>query len=198
MKLFWAPRTRASRIVWMLEELGVDYERVPVEIRKTENKTDDPEFAAASPMQKVPALADGDVRLAESAAIAMYLADRYRNTDLAPLPDDPARGVYLYWMFFTPGVIEPAMAEKFSRTTPNPTQFGWGSFEIMLKTLRRGIKDKQWLLGDTFSAADVMVGSSTAFLKMFDMLPADPLLDRYVERCTERPAYKRALELDQS
>ncbi len=198
MKLFWAPRTRASRIVWLLEELGLEYEKVPVNINQKDEKSTDPEFDAASPMQKVPALADGEVRLAESAAIATYLADRYRDVDLAPLPDQPTRGAYLYWMFFTPGVIEPAMAERVTGMTPNPTQFGWGSFDLMLSTLRRGVKDRPWLLGDSFSAADVMVGSSAAFLKMFDMLPIDPVIDGYVDRCLARPAYKKALEMDQS
>ena len=113
MRLFWCPKTRAARAVWMLEELGQPYERVLVDIRD-DSAARDPGFAAASPMGKVPALQDGDVRLAESAAICLYTADRYAAGRLAPAVDHADRGRFLYWTFYTPAVIEPAMSEKFS------------------------------------------------------------------------------------
>ncbi|MDX1384389.1 MAG: glutathione S-transferase, partial [Thermoanaerobaculia bacterium] len=140
MKLFWCPQTRAARAVWMLEELGRPYERVLVDIRDSEAPRD-PEFALASPMGKVPALADGDVRLAESAAICLYLADRYASGRLAPPIDHPDRGRFLYWMFYTPAVVEPAMAEKFAGTEPNRLSHGWGDFDAMLETLAAGLDD---------------------------------------------------------
>lgn len=197
LKLFWAPRTRASRIVWLLEELERPYQRISVDTASNPTKCADPEFEVSSPMLKVPAIADGDTRLAESGAIALYLADRYGSETFSPPIDDPLRGQYLYWMFFTPAVIEPSMIERVTQMKPNPGQYGWGSFDLMVSTLRRGLKDRQWILGDEFSAADVMVGASAAFLKMFDMLPFDPVIDDYVERCLNRPAYKKALALDQ-
>ena len=107
MKLYWAPQTRASRAVWMLEEAGVDYSIESVHIRDPE-RVDSEEFRAASPMGKVPALADGDALMAESAAICIYVADRYAPGRLAPLLDDAQRGKFLYWTLYTPAVIEPA------------------------------------------------------------------------------------------
>ncbi len=195
MKLYWSPRTRASRAVWMLEEAGVPYERVTIDIRDEAAKAD-PDFRAASPMGKVPALEDGEVRMADSAAICMYLADRYPDAGLAPAIDDPARGRYLYWMVFTPGVIEPAMAEKVGGIEPNPGRNGWGSFAAMIATLEDGLRAGTWLLGEQFSAADVMVGSSAAFMQMFGLLPESDSIAGYVDRCLARPAYQRALALE--
>lgn len=195
MKLYWAPQTRASRAVWMLEEAGVDYERVHIDIRDPQAKAD-PEFRVASPMGKVPALADGEVRLAESAALCLYVADRYCLGSLAPALDDPRRGTFLYWMLFTPAVLEPAMSEKVGGWTPNPQSNGWGDFDSMIATLEGGLGDGPWLLGDQFTAADVMVGASAAFLKMFNMLPESPVIEAYVDRCLARPAYQKALALE--
>ncbi len=197
MKLYWAPRTRASRVAWMLEELGVDYERVPVTLGDPDG-LDDPDFRSASPMGKVPAVADGDVHVADSAAVCLYLADRYGAGRLAPAVDDPLRGRYLYWMTFTPGVLEPSMAEKASGWKTNPRQHGWGDFESMIRTLEDGLVPGPWLLGESFTAADVMVGSSCVFLRMFGMLPESPLIEAYADRCLARPAYKRALAFDES
>ena len=97
MKLYWCPRTRASRVVWMLEEAGLAYERVYIDVGDPVAKQD-PGFVAASPMLKVPALEDGEVRMADAGAICIYLADRYSMGALAPEFDDPRRGTYLFWM----------------------------------------------------------------------------------------------------
>lgn len=195
MKLFWCPRTRSTRALWMLEEAGAPYERVLVDIRSP-GAEKDPDFLAASPMGKVPALVDGDVKLSESAALCLYVADRYASGSLAPATDDSHRGRFLYWMFFTPGVLEPAMAEKVGGWKTNRGQHGWGDFETMIATLEAGVEKGPWLLGDTFSAADVMVGSSAVFLRMFDLLPDSPPINAYADRCLERSAYQRALAID--
>jgi glutathione S-transferase len=195
MKLYWAPQTRSSRVVWMLEEAGLDYSLEAVDIRAAERR-DSGEFRRASPMGKVPALVDGEVAMAESAAICLYVADRYCAGTLAPAADDAARGSFLYWMLFTPAVVEPAMAEKVNGVEPNPGRNGWGSFDLMLSTLETGLGDRPWLLGEEFSAADVMVGSSVVFMRMFGMLPESPGLHAYADRCLQRPAYQRALELE--
>lgn len=194
--LYWCPRTRAARVVWMLEELGVDYELAHINVRDPASKTD-PGFLAASPMGKVPALQDGDAKLADSAAICLYLADRYPDAKLAPAIDDPARADYLYWMVYAPGAIEPAMAEKFGGWKPNKIASGWGDFNIMIETLAKGLESGPWLLGERFSAADVMVGSSVYFLKAFGILPDNAVLNDYVERALARPAYQRALKLEE-
>lgn len=197
IELFWCPRTRASRALWLLEELGQPFDVIEVDIRDPESRAN-PEFLKASPMGKVPAIRDGEVTLAESAAIGIYLADRYPKAGLAPPLDHPDRGRYLYWMVFTPGVIEPAMAEKFNGWKPNPSQHGWGSFDKMIETVEGGLNASPWLLGDQFSAADVLVGSSLNFLRMFGALPDREVLSGYIDRCLDRPAYGRALSREPS
>ena len=197
--LFWCPQTRASRILWLLEEMNEPFEVRMIDIRDPEAK-DDPDFVAASPMGKVPAIMDttpnGVVQMADSASIGLYLADRYPASGLAPAVDDPSRGQYLYWMTYTPGVIEPAMMERFNNWEVSPTTSGWGNFKQMVEVLEKGLEGGQWLLGEQFSAADVMVGSSVYFMQQFGILPDNPVLGAYAERCLARPAYKKALAQD--
>jgi len=195
MKLYWCPQTRSTRALWMLEEAGVAYEFERVDIQNPERRNTE-EFLEASPMGKVPALVDGEVRMSESAAICLYVGDRYGPGTLAPAIDDPARGKFLYWLMYTPAVIEPSMSEKFNGVEPNRHRSGWGDFELMIETLERGIADRRWILGDTFTAADVMLGSSVVFMRMFDMLPASEVLSAYADRCLARPAYQRAIEIN--
>lgn len=191
MKLYWAPQTRSSRALWMLEEAGVDYDVEPVDIRNPARE-DSAAFRAASPMRKVPALVDANVQMAESAAICLYIADRYCAGTLAPTIDDPQRGKFLYWLMYTPAVIEPTMSEKINKIQPNRGRNGWGDFDSMITTLADGIGLGPWILGDQFTAADVMLGSSVHFLQLFNMLGDAPVLVDYVERCRQRPAFKTA------
>ncbi len=193
--LYWHAQTRASRIVWLLEELAVPYQLHMIDVRSAEAKNQ-PDFRAASPMGKVPAIRDGEVQLADSAAIALYLADRYPQAGLAPAVTDPLRGNYCYWMTYTPGVIEPAMMERFNGWTVNPGNCGWGNFDLMIETLLAGLEGKDWILGEQFSAADVLLGSSVYFMRLFGILPDEPGLHAYADRCLSRPAYARALERD--
>ena len=191
MKLFWAPQTRAQRAIWMLEEAGVDYDMERVELGSLDLSD---EFLGASPMGKVPALIDGDVGMAESAAICIYVADRYAPGTLAPPLDDARRGQYLYWTLYTPAVVEPAMSEKFNKVESNRRRSGWGDFETMIETWDGALDDRLWILGDQFTAADVMLGSSAIFLRMFEMLPETRNLSAYADRCLARPANQRAVQ----
>jgi glutathione S-transferase len=193
MKLYWAPQTRSIRAIWMLEEAGVDYELELVDIT-AEKREDSEEFLTASPMGKVPALVDGDAALAESAAICLYVADRYAPKRLAPAIDDPLRGAFLYWLMYTPAVVEPAMSEQVNKIEPRPKSSGWGSFDSMISTWERRLADREWVVGGAFSAADVMLGSSAIFLRMFGMLPGSETLEAYADRCMARPAFVRAGE----
>lgn len=195
MKLYWAERTRAARTMWLLEEIGAAYERMRIDLYDDASRSD-PGFRAASPMGKVPALIDGETALCDSAAIGLYLADRYPDAGLAPVMDDPLRGPYLYWMVFTPGVLEPAFMEKMSGAEPNKHSHGWGDFESMVATLEGTLARGPWLLGERFSAADTLVGSSLHFLSQLNVLPESEALKAYVERCVDRPAYQRTLAAD--
>ncbi|MBL8550133.1 MAG: glutathione S-transferase family protein [Hyphomonadaceae bacterium] len=193
MKFYWIPKTRAMRIGWLLEELGQPYERIAAD----EAVKRDPEFLAASPMGKVPALIDGPAKLWDSGAIALYLADAYPQAKLGVAVGEPKRAAFVQWCLYTNAVIEPAMMEKFSGAAPNKTRSGYGSFDLMLETLEAGLRPGPWILGDRFTAADVLVGSSVGFMKQFGALPdGRAALDAYVERCQSRPAYQRAASWD--
>lgn len=194
MKLYWAPQTRSTRAIWMLEEAGLDYEMEVVDIRASE-RDDSAEFLAASPMGKVPAIVDGENAMSESAAICLYVADRYGVGTLAPAVVAPTRGKFLYWIMYTPAVVEPAMSEKFSEVEPSRVRNGWGDFDLMIKTFDEGLEGKDWILGDQFTAADVMLGSSAVFLRMFDMLPDTRNIGGYADRCLARPAFQKATEI---
>lgn len=195
IKLYWHPLTRSIRVLWMLEEIGAPYELVDIDIRDDSARAN-PAFLATSPMGKVPAIEDGDTRMAESAAICLYLADRFPAKKLSPAIDDPQRGKFLYWMFFTPAVIEPAAAEKFSGREVNRFSNAWGDFELMIETLEKGLGEGPWLLGDQFSAADLLVGGAVAFLQQANALPENKTLAAYADRCRARPAHQRAEKIE--
>ncbi len=181
----------------MLEEAGIDYDLELVDVRNPQRE-DSKEFRAASPMGKVPALVDGKVQMSESAAICLYLADRYSSGTLAPAIDDPLRGKFLYWLMYAPAVIEPAMSEKFNGVESNRGRNGWGDFDLMIETLESGLKKSTWILGRKFTAADLMVGSCAVFMRMFDMLPKSSAIDAYVDRCLKRHSYQKALSIEKT
>lgn len=195
MKLFWAPQTRAFRAVWMLEEAGQPYERVLIDIRN--GGQDDAEFRRVNPMAKVPALRDGAAMVAESAAICAYVAERCPEAGLAPPLGDPLRGRYLHWLFFAAGCIEPAYTQKMTKLELNTVQAGWASFDRVVDVLDGAVQNGPWVLGDRFSAADVMLGADLWFgYNLMQILPPRPALQAYVTRCGERPAFQRALAMD--
>jgi glutathione S-transferase len=195
MNLYWCPQTRAMRAVWLLEEAGVPYERVHINIRDPRAKNDQ-DFRAASPMGKVPALQDGPTRLWDSGAICAYVADQYPASGLAPPIGHPQRGAYLQWLMFTNACLEPAMSEKVGGAPPNPSRSGWGSWDLTLGTLRNGLERGPWILGDRFSAADILLGSTCHFLRLFKMAEDEPVLFAYADRCAARPAFQRAQALE--
>src|SRR5438045_3504487 len=124
MKLYWSPRTRSFSALWLMEETGKPYERVLTDISTGAQKR--PDYLAVNPMGKVPALKDGEATLAEQAAICAYVAERYPDAGLAPAVGDPARAKYLYWLFFAPGCIEPAILQIFTKIEVPPLTAGWG------------------------------------------------------------------------
>jgi glutathione S-transferase len=191
MKLYWSPRSRSFSALWLMEETGQPYERVLTDISTGAQKT--LEFLSVNPMGKVPALQDGEATLAEAAAICAYVAERYPEAKLAPPLGDPRRAKYLYWLFFAPGCIEPAMVQIATKLEMNSVAAGWGDAQRVLDVLDAALEKGPWLLGDTFSAADIAVGSGLNFaVRLFKMVPSRPSYDRYIDNCTARPAFQRA------
>lgn len=194
MKLYWAPRTRSFTALWLMEETGQPYERVLTDITTGAQKT--PEYLAINPMGKVPALKDGDATLAEAAAICAYVAERYPQANLAPPVGDIRRAKYLYWLFFSPGCIEPAIVQLATKIEMNPVAAGWGEAQRVFDVLDAALSNGPWLLGDTFSAADIVIGSGLNFaVRLFKMVPPRPAFDAYIDRCAARPAFQRAEKL---
>jgi glutathione S-transferase len=191
MKLYWSPRSRSFSGIWLLEESGLPYERVLTDISTGAQKS--PEFLSINPMGKVPALKDGDAALGEAAAICAYVADRYPETGLAPGPADPLRAKYLQWLFFSPSCIEPALIQIFTKIDVPTSTAAWGSATQVFDVLDAALAKGPWILGETFSAADIMIGSGLNFaVRLFKMVPSRPSFDRYIDRCTARPAFQRA------
>ena len=194
MKLYWAPRTRSFTTLWMMEETGQPYERILIDTTTGAQKSSD--YLAINPMGKVPALQDGDATMAEAAAICTYVADRYPDAHLAPSVDDPRRAKYLSWMFFAPSCIEPAIMQIFTKLEVPASSAGWGEATQVFDVLDRAVEKGPWLLGEDFSAADVVIGAGLNFAtRLFKMVPARPSFDRYLDRCAARPAFQRATEI---
>jgi len=193
MQLYWSPRSRSFSALWLMEETGQPYERVLTDISTGAQKQ--PEFLAINPMGKVPALKDGEATLAEQSAICAYVAERYPDAKLAPRLGDPGRAKYLYWLFFAPGCIEPAIVQIFTKVQVPSFQAGWGDATQVFDVLEHAVDGGKgpWLLGEQFTAADVMIGSNlNAVIRMFKMIPTRPAFDRYLDACSARPAFQRA------
>jgi glutathione S-transferase len=197
MTLYWWPRTRALRAIWMMEEAGVDYRREPIDIRSGAQKSD--AFRRINPMMKLPALTDGEASVAESGAICAYVAERVPDARLAPPVGDPRRGRYLQWLFFSGNCVEPAFLQIFLKLEHSPGQAGWGSADRVFDVVEEALSPGPWLLGDQFTAADVMIGSDLRFgVDVFSIVPSRPLFRDYIDRCTARPAFQRALAIEEA
>jgi glutathione S-transferase len=191
IKLYWSPRSRSFSALWLMEETGQPYERVLTDISTGAQKT--PEFLAINPMGKVPAIKDGDAVLGEAAAICAYVAERIPEAKLAPPLGDPRRAKYLQWLFFSPSCIEPALIQIFTKLEVPPSTAAWGSAAQVFDTLDAALEKGPWILGEAFSAADIMIGSGLNFaVRLFKMVPPRPSFDRYLDRCVARPAFQRA------
>lgn len=190
--LFHHPYSRAAGSVWQLEEVGVAHELAFVDILAGAQKS--PEIRAMNPMGKLPILRDGDVVVTESAAIGLYLADRYASGRLAPTLDDPDRGRYLRWSCFAPAVIEPAVTAHKAGWQVDARAAGWGEHAAMLDAAEHALEGREYVLGDRFSMADVIFGGTLAFLMSVGLVEKRPTFAAYAERLAKRPAHRRADE----
>lgn len=193
--LRYHPWSRAAGTVWALEELGQPYELDYVDMQAGEHKK--PQVTDHNRMGKLPLLLDGDVAVTEAAAIAVYLADKYSSGTLAPALDAPERAPYLRWCFYPAAVIEPACMAHGMKWEYNPASAGFGTYEAMLDTVEHAIGDGPWLLGDTFSMADVVFGGTVRWMVGFKMLEPRPAFLAYIERLSARPAAQRAKEINE-
>lgn len=194
LTLYHAPRTRASRFIWLLEEIGEPYEIKTVPIReKAEHTAFMAGYRLIHPHGKVPALQHNGETIFESAAIALYLTDAFPKANLGPKVGDAKRGEYLTWLAYYAGVMEPAFVTKSQGfESQNRAQTGWAPTGEVLAHIADALKRGPYLLGEKFSAADVIYGSSFALFMGSPLLPGPERFKPYVDRLSERPANKRA------
>jgi glutathione S-transferase len=198
MKLYHSPRSRSVRARWLLEEIGAPYDLVTLDFAKNEHKT--AEYMKIHPHGAVPALVDGDLAMFESAAICAYLADKFPEEHLAPPVGTPARGRYYQWMHYSMATLEPPVLQVFMHTVMLPeeqrsaasAEEGRAKFAEVGRVLSQALTGKPFLLGDQFSAADVMIGSTLSWASFMGLLNDQPQLQDYVKRLSERPAFQRA------
>lgn len=189
--LYHAPRSRSSRFIFLLEELGAPYEIKTVNIRRGDG-SGAVDSGNPHPHGKVPAIRDGETVVFESAAVALYLTDKFPTNGIGPQVGDPKRGAYLTWLAYYAGEMEPAWVSKFMKVTPPRGTAGWVAPEEIMPHVNATLEKGPYLLGDTFSAADILVGTTFALFMGSPMLEKTPLLDAYVKRILERPAFARA------
>jgi glutathione S-transferase len=160
-----------------------------------------PAYLAINPMGKVPTLRHGDMVVTEAAAICAYLADAFPQAGLAPPPGDRLRGPYYRWLFFAAGPVEAAVSNKaFGFVVPPEREgnIGYGSFKRVMDTLEEAVSGGNFLVGDSFTAADVYAGSQIGFGLMFKTFEPRPAFQQYWQRISARPAYARARDLDEA
>ena len=197
LTLYHAAPSRSSIVHWMLEELGEPYDIHLVSFKKGENLQ--PEYLAINPMGKVPAVRHGDVVVTEAAAICAYLADEFPQARLNVPVGDPRRGVYLKWLFFGPSCVEPAIMERAypRREAPPRAALGFGDYDTVIDVLAKAAAAADpYLMGEQFTAADVVIGSGLRWGTMFKLVPERPEFTAYLARLAERPALQRATETD--
>jgi glutathione S-transferase len=192
LTLYHAAPSRSSIVRWMLEEIGEPYEIQLLSLSKGENRA--PDYLAVNPMGKVPALRHGDAVITEAAAICAYLADEFPRAKLNVPLGDARRGPYLKWLFFGPSCIEPAMMDRaFPRKEEaRRAALGYGDFDTVIKVVADAVARGPYILGEQFTAADVVIGSTLRFGMLFKLLPEQPEFTAYTGRLAQRPALQRA------
>lgn len=188
--LYHRPRTRSDRFVFLLEELEAPYEIHQVTTRLADGGgAIDP--ANPHPHGKVPAISDDGVAVFESAAIALYLTDRFPKNRLGPQVGDPLRGPYLSWLAYYTGILEPAFMSKFMNMAVPVGTAGWVPVEEAMPAVIAQLSKGDYLLGADFSAADVLYATTFGLFAGNPMLPKSAVIEGYVARCLARPAYER-------
>ena len=189
--LYSASPSRGFMNQWLLAELDVPYELKLLDLDANQHKT--PEYRALNPMGKVPTLLHNGVVVTEAAAISMYLADLYPEKGLSVAAGSKLRGAFLRWCFYGPVTIEPALiARAFGLSHPDYEPFA--DIEVVADTLRLALSDREFIVGDSFTAADVAIGSAIYWgLELMPVLPKHSELVDYWTRLAERPAWKSTM-----
>lgn len=180
LKLYGGVKTRTPMVQWYLEELGIKYEYISLNINAGENRK--PEYLAINPMGKVPAILDGNLKLWESGAILLYLAEKSQKK---PTSLDESAQV-TQWVFFANATLSPALFSEEKRKTEMPR---------LLSALNQILQNKSFLVGSNLSAADIAVVSYLYYAKI--LVPVNysqyPAINSYLNTMATRPAFKNTI-----
>ena len=195
--LFHRPKTRSSRFIFLLEELGAPYQIHQVTIRGSDGSgAIDPENP--HPHAKVPAIRDeetGDI-VYESPAITLYLTDKFPKAGIGPTVGQKGRGAYLSWLAYYGDVLEPSVMSKFQNTPVPRGMAGWVAIEEVMDHIIGTLSQQPYLIGDSFTGADLLFGTTFLMFGNAPFMPKSPVIDNYARRISERPALARANEKD--
>ena len=193
LTLYGSPKTRSSRVQWLLEELGVPYELKNIDLKTGDSKS--PDYLKIHPHGAVPALVDGDKCLIESAALCAYLADKYGK--FSPRVDSAERGDYYQWLFYGVATLEPPLMHTArypeDKRVPAIAEEGKQGFQSCATVLEDHLRTRNYILGKDFTAADCVVGSLLAFAKNLGLTNGYPTIEAYVARIKSRPAFQRMI-----
>jgi glutathione S-transferase len=192
LKLYHASPSRSSVALWMLEEIGEPYDIHLLSLSAGDNLK--PDYLAVNPMGKVPALSHKGTIITEVAAICAYLADAFPQKKLNVPVGTPERGVYLKWLFFGPGCLEPAVTDRAAprRDPPRRAMLGYGDFDTTMNVIAKAVETGPWLMGEQFTAADVVIGANIRWGTIFKLIPERKEFTDYAARIAARPAAQRA------
>jgi glutathione S-transferase len=192
LTLYHASPSRSSTTLWMLEELGEPYDIKLLKL--SEGDQQKPDYLAINPMGKVPALKHNGTVITEVAAICTYLADAFPQKKLNVPVGDPRRGPYLKWLFFGPSCFEPAVIDRAAprKEEARRAMLGYGDFQTTMDVIAKAVEKGPWILGDQFTAADVVIGAGVRWGTIFNLVPPRPEFAAYSERIAARAAAQRA------
>ncbi len=196
LTLYHASPSRSSIVLWMLEELGEPYDIELIKLSAGENLK--PDFLSVNPMGKVPALKHRDTVITEVAAICTYLADEFPEKNLNIPVGTPRRGIYLKWLFFGPSCMEPAVIDRAAprKEEARRGMLGYGDFDTTMNVVANAVERGHWIMGEQFTAADVVIGSNIRWGTMFKLIPERKAFTDYAARIAARPAAQRAQAKD--
>jgi len=193
LKLYGYPKSRSLRATWALEEAGAEYDYVKVDLMKGEGRQ--PAFLTINPSGKVPALIDGDLIITESAAVMTYIGEKFPASGLVPTAN-PARAAYFQWVAFTISELEQplwtlakhrfALPENLRVPAIEPTAL-W-EFAKAAGVLHQHLQGREYVAGEHFSGADIMVGHTLSWAKNNQIPLGSEVLDGYADRILSRPA----------
>jgi glutathione S-transferase len=193
--LYHSPQTRSTGALSLLEELHAPYSLHVLDMKAGQHR--EAAYLALNPMGKVPAILHGDVLVTEQVAIGIYLADLFPEAGITPAIGDALRGPYLRWYAFYGSSFEPALIDKALKREPPPVAMSpYGTVESTVQTVVQQLGKGPWMLGEKFTAVDVLWGTALTWMTGFGLMESVGPVKAYVERWNARPVVKTVAEID--